>query len=287
MPRCPRYEPGSIRSHVLFLVSRALSDERRDMPVKLSVVTVCLNARNTIADAVESVRRQTYRDVEHIVVDGASTDGTLDVLNRYRDGFARLIAEPDSGLYDAMNKGIAAATGDYLGFLNSDDVYHHDKVLETVSSTVTAGGWDAVHADLVYVGRDDPGKVVRYWRSKEYEPGMFEAGWHPAHPTLFVKTSLLKSLGGFDTRYRYHADFDLMVRLFIERRVSSVHIPEILVRMRTGGQSTRSLRNIYRGNRESWEIARRFGIARSPLWIARKLGYRVSQFFRRPTVDPS
>lgn len=250
--------------------------------MKLSVVTVCLNARDTIAEAVESVRRQTHGEVEHIVVDGASTDGTLDVLNRYRDGFGCLISEPDGGLYDAMNKGIEAATGDYLGFLNSDDVYHHDKVLATISDALSVGDRDAAHADLVYVGRDNPEKVVRYWRSKPYEPGMFEAGWHPAHPTLFVKTSLLKAIGGFDTRYRYHADFDLMVRLFIERKVSSVHIPEVLVRMRTGGQSTRSLRNIYRGNRESWEIAHRFGVANSPIWIARKLGYRFRQFFRRP-----
>lgn len=250
--------------------------------MKLSVVTVCLNARDTIADAVESVRRQTGADVEHIVVDGASTDGTLNLLDRYRDGFAHLISEPDRGLYDAMNKGIAAATGEYLGFLNSDDMYHHDRVLQTIGHALSTGDWDAAHADLVYVGRENPEKVVRYWRSKAYEPGMFEAGWHPAHPTLFVRTELLKSLGGFDTRYRYHADFDLMVRLFIDRKVSSVHIPEVLVRMRTGGQSTRSLRNIYRGNRESWEIARRFGVAHSPLWMVRKLGYRVRQFFRRP-----
>jgi glycosyltransferase involved in cell wall biosynthesis len=253
--------------------------------MKLSVVTVCLNARDTIAEAVESVRRQTHGEVEHIVVDGASTDGTLAVLERYRDGFARLTSEPDRGLYDAMNKGIAAATGDYLGFLNSDDVYHHDRVLETLAAALAAARADAVHADLVYVGRDDPARVVRYWRSKPYVPGMFEAGWHPAHPTLFVRTSLLRELGGFDTRYRYHADFDLMARLFCERRVSSVHVPEVLVRMRTGGQSTRSLRNIWRGNRESWEIARRLGIARSPLWMARKLGYRVGQFFRRPEEE--
>jgi glycosyltransferase involved in cell wall biosynthesis len=250
--------------------------------MKLSVVTVCLNARATIAEAVESVRRQTHAEVEHIVVDGASTDGTLDVLERYRDGFARLISEPDRGLYDAMNKGIAAATGDYLGFLNSDDVYHHDRVLEKLAAALGRDRPDAVHADLVYVGRDNPDRVVRYWRSKPYVPGMFEAGWHPAHPTLFVRTALLKEIGGFDTRYRYHADFDLMARLFCERMVSSVHVPEVLVRMRTGGQSTRSLRNVWRGNRESWEIARRLGIARSPLWMARKLGYRVGQFFRRP-----
>ena len=250
--------------------------------MKLSVVTVCLNARGTIAEAVSSIQAQTYANVEHIVVDGASTDGTLEILQAHRSGITRLISERDQGLYFAMNKGIAAATGDYLGFLNSDDVYHHDHALEAVANALRTNPADAAHADLVYVGRDDPSRVIRYWRSKPYAPGMFEAGWHPAHPTLFVRTSLLREIGGFDTRYRYHADFDLMVRLFVEREITSIYIPEILVRMRTGGQSTRSICNIYWGNRESWEIARRARIARTPLWVVRKLGYRVWQFFRRP-----
>jgi glycosyltransferase involved in cell wall biosynthesis len=250
--------------------------------VKLSVVTVCQNARATIAEAVESVHGQTYADVEHIVVDGASDDGTLDVLEKHRNGITTLISEPDDGLYFAMNKGIEAATGDYIGFLNSDDVYHHERVLESIANALADGKHEAAHADLVYVRRDNPSRVVRYWNSKPYTPGMFEAGWHPAHPTLFVKTGLLKELRGFNTGYRYHADFDLMVRLFVDRGVTSVYIPEVLVRMRTGGQSTSSPGNIYKGNRESWNIARRFGIARTPFWVARKLGYRVAQYFRRP-----
>lgn len=254
--------------------------------MKLSVVTVCLNARGTIAEAVKSVQMQKYPNVEHIVVDGASDDGTLDILENYRRGISTLISERDDGLYFAMNKGIEAATGDYIGFLNSDDVYHHDGVLEFIAHALSDNCVEAAHADLVYVRRDDPSRVIRYWKSKPYVPGMFEAGWHPAHPTLFVKTELMKELKGFNTRYRYHADFDLMARLFIGRGVASAHIPEVLVRMRTGGQSTRSLRNIYKGNRESYEIARRFGIAKTPMWVARKLGYRVGQFFRRPAGRP-
>jgi glycosyltransferase involved in cell wall biosynthesis len=250
--------------------------------MRLSVITVCRNARATIAEAIESIHRQTHADVEHIVVDGASTDGTLDILNMHRDRIATLISEPDSGLYFAMNKGIRAATGEYLGFLNSDDMYDNQHSLARVAKALQGGSFDACHADLVYVAYENPDRVVRYWKSKPYEPGMFEAGWHPAHPTLFVRTAILKQLGGFDTRYRYHADFDLMVRLFIDRRISSAFIPEILVRMRTGGQSTRSLRNVYRGNRESYLIARRFGVATSPMWIARKLGFRAAQFFKRP-----
>jgi glycosyltransferase involved in cell wall biosynthesis len=181
-----------------------------------------------------------------------------------------------------MNKGIEAATGDYVGFLNSDDIYQDNRVLERIAATLGSGTWDSAHGDLVYVSRTDPGKVLRYWKSKPYVPGMFEAGWHPAHPTLFVRRELLLELGGFNTGYRFHADFDLMVRLFIDRRISSVYLPEVLVRMRTGGHSNRSLRNIYHGNRESYIIARQFGVAKSPLWIPRKLGFRVAQYFKRP-----
>ncbi len=250
--------------------------------MRVSVITVCLNARDTIEEALVSIHGQTYANKEHIVVDGASTDGTLDVVERYRAGIATVISGKDPGLYYAMNKGIEAATGDYVGFLNSDDVYHDNRVLERVAAALGAGEWDSAHGDLVYVSQADTRRVLRYWKSKPYVPGMFEAGWHPAHPTLFVRRELLLELGGFNTGYRFHADFDLMVRLFIDRRISSVYLPEVLVRMRTGGHSNRSLQNIYHGNRESYIIARQFGVAKSPLWIPRKLGFRVAQYFKRP-----
>ena len=250
--------------------------------MKLSVVTVCLNARATIADAVESVQRQSYPQVEHIVVDGASSDGTMEVLGRYRDRIGKLISGPDRGLYFAMNKGIGAASGDFLGFLNADDIYHDDQVLARIAGALSSGRWDAAHGDLVYVSQSHPDRVVRYWKSDSYRPGMFEAGWHPPHPTLFVRTSILRELGGFDTGYRYHADFDLMVKLFVDRRISSTYIPRVLVRMRTGGHTNRSLMNLIRGNFESYRIARSFGVATSPAWIARKIAFRIAQFFRRP-----
>jgi len=253
--------------------------------VKLSVVTVCLNARDTVAQAVESVHRQTYRDIEHIVIDGASTDGTLEVLARYRARIAKLVSERDAGLYHAMNKGIQAASGDYLGFLNSDDVYVHDRVLERLADSLRESGADAAYGDLIYVSPTDSTRVLRYWKSRPYEPGLVESGWMPAHPTFFVRTSILQDLGGFDTRYRYQSDFELMIRLFAKRRISAVYIPEVLVRMRSGGHSNRSLRNMLRGNLESYAAARRHGLARSPAWIIRKLSHRIGSFFAR--ADPS
>jgi glycosyltransferase involved in cell wall biosynthesis len=249
---------------------------------RLSVVTVCFNSASTIEAALASVGGQRGADVEHIVIDGGSSDGTLPIIERHRSRIAHFVSEPDRGLYDAMNKGIAAATGDYLGFLNSDDAYENDGVLAEVSAALASSQFDAAHGDLVYVRSTDPSRVVRYWKSRPYQPGMFEAGWHPAHPTLFVRTALLRELGGFNTGFRYHADFDLMVRLFVERRITSVHIPRVLVRMRTGGQSNSSITNIVRGNRESYRIARRAGVATTPLWLARKILYRLPQFMRRP-----
>lgn len=249
---------------------------------RISIVTVSFNSAATIESTILSALSQENIDLEYLVIDGGSSDGTIEIVQRFKSRIAHFVSEPDDGLYYAMNKGIAAATGKYLAFLNADDVYANPEVLSKVAKVLESGPVDAVHGDLLYVSAADTSKVIRYWRSKPHRPGAFEAGWHPAHPTLFVRTGLLRELGGFDTSYRYHADFDLMVRLFIERRISSVYVPEVLVRMRTGGQSNRSIKNIIRGNRESYRIARRAGIAASPLWLARKLWYRLPQFVQRP-----
>jgi len=248
----------------------------------LSVITVCRNARRTIAQALSSIHRQSHRPLEHIVVDGASTDGTLDVLQERRAGIAQLVSEPDEGLYHAMNKGIALATGDYLGFLNADDIYASAEVLERIAQAVQAEGVDAAYGDLVYVRQDDPHAVVRYWRSGPYAAGRIERGWMPAHPTFFVRTELLRRLGGFDTRYRFQADYEMMVRLFLKERITSAYIPQVLVRMRVGGHTNRSLRNVYLGNLEAYRACVDNGIEVSPFFVLQKLFSRLPQFFARP-----
>jgi len=248
--------------------------------VRLSLVTACLNARATIGEALASVRGQTRPPLEHIVVDGASTDGTLEVLERHRAGL-RLVSEPDAGLYHAMNKGLALAAGDYVGFLNADDLYSEAGVLERVAKAL-AGGADAVYGDLVYVRREDTRRVVRYWRSRPYAGGLIERGWMPPHPAFFVRTAILRKLGGFDTRYRFQADFELMVRLFLKERIVSVHVPHVLVRMRLGGHSNRSAGNILRGNLEARRACRENGVTVSPFFVLRKILSRLPQFFARP-----
>lgn len=251
--------------------------------MKISVVTVCFNSRATIEHALASVAAQRHADVEHIVIDGASTDGTVELVRRFRPAVAHFVSEPDEGLYFAMNKGIAAATGDIIGFLNSDDVYADDGVLESVAQHFSTSDVDACYGDLVYVKPEDMSAIVRYWKSRPYVPGLLERGWMPAHPTFFVKTPILKRLGGFNTRYRYQADYELMLRLFLKARISTAYIPRILVRMRTGGHTNRSLANIFKGNVEAYRACRDNGIAVSPVFILRKLASRLPQFFLRPS----
>src|SRR5258708_27723403 len=157
---------------------------------------------------------------------------------------AHLISESDRGLYEAMNKGLAVASGDIIGYLNSDDVYADSDVLQKVARAFNDGNVDACYSDLVYVQKDDMSRVVRYWRSRPFSPGLVERGWMPAHPTFFVRRSILRKLGGFDIRYRYQSDYELMVRLFLKERISACYIPEVLVRMRTGGHTNPASRNI-------------------------------------------
>jgi glycosyltransferase involved in cell wall biosynthesis len=252
--------------------------------MRLTVVTVCMNARGTIGEALASIHRQSFRSVEHIVIDGASRDGTVEVLEAHRAGISHLVSEPDQGLYFAMNKGIALATGEFLGFLNADDIYADVEVLQKVATVLQSGAVDAVYGDLVYVRQSEPDICVRYWKSRPYEPGLIERGWMPAHPTLFVRTAILKKLGGFDTRYRYQSDYELIVRLFLKERITAAYIPEVLVRMRTGGHTNRSLRNIIRGNLEAYRACRENGVKVSPLFVLQKMASRLPQFFRRPPM---
>jgi glycosyltransferase involved in cell wall biosynthesis len=252
----------------------------------ISVITVVRDAAGTVDDALDSIAAQTWTDREHVVVDGASTDGTLAILERRRSDIAVLVSERDAGLYHAMNKGLALASGEFVAFLNADDVYANARVLETVARTIGQSAADVVWGDLVYTRQDDLRRVVRYWPSQPYREGYLEQGWMPPHPTMFVRRAALAAIGGFDTRFRYHADFEMVVRLFRHPGLRSAHVPEILVRMRAGGHTNRSWRNILQGNRESSEIRRRHRLGSAAGFFARKLVWRIPQYFRRPPAAP-
>jgi len=219
--------------------------------MKISIITVAFNAARTIADTLQSVAAQTHPEIEHIVVDGASTDDTAEVIARHGSHVTRFISEPDRGIYDAMNKGLSLCTGDVVGFLNADDLYSHREVLASVAATFYGTtGLQTCFGDLTYVDVLDTRKVVRYWRSGTYRQGIFQKGWVPPHPTFFAKRSTYLEHGGFNLSYSLAADFELMLRFLEARHLSTAYIPQVLVRMRMGGATNRSISNVIQQNRE-------------------------------------
>jgi glycosyltransferase involved in cell wall biosynthesis len=226
--------------------------------MKITVITVTYNSAATLVDTVESVLGQTHPGVEYWIVDGASTDGTLEKLGPYRDRLAGVVSEPDRGMYDAMNKGIARAKGDVVAILNSDDVYAHPQVLEWVAACFEATGADCVYGDLRYVSPDLQ-TIVRNWVSGEYQAEQFRRGWHPPHPGFFVKREVYQTLGPFRTELRIAADYEFMLRVLQAKGRSAAYLPEVLVKMRTGGASNRSIGNILKANRECYQAWRMNG----------------------------
>lgn len=254
--------------------------------MKISVVTVTWNSAATVADTLRSVNTQTHPDVEHIVIDGGSTDATLDIVRSEGRRVSTLVSEPDRGIYDAMNKGLRLATGEVVGLINSDDFLAGDDILATVVATFAADPTlEAVYGDLCYVSPADTQRVVRYWRSSPFRPGLFAQGWAPPHPTLYVRRSVYDRLGGFDLTYPLAADLELMARFLEVHRVRAVHVPKVFVRMRTGGATNKNLGNVMRQNCEIWQALTKHGLARSmPRFAIAKLGSRLRQFVTREST---
>lgn len=254
--------------------------------MKISVITVCYNSVATIEDTLRSVARQTHPDVEHIVVDGGSTDGTWEIIERNRHRIAKAVTEPDQGIYDAMNKGIRMASGELVGMLNSDDVYETDQVLARVAEIMKNPNLDACYGDLIYVDRGSMLRVLRYWKSNIYRPGACLRGWMPAHPTFFLRRALYVRYGGYDLEFRLQSDYEMMLRLFEIHRIRAEYIPEILVRMRMGGVSNSSIGNVIVGNLEAMRACRKNNFPVTPLFIVRKVLSRLLQFSARLYFRP-
>lgn len=226
--------------------------------VKITVITVAYNSAATIGETMDSVARQTYKNVEHLVIDGASKDRTLEVVNARATSYTCIVSEPDKGIYYAMNKGLRLASGDLVGFLNADDVFSLPDTLAMIAAAAQAAPQaDAVYGDLKYVEKDRPAQVFRYWRSQEFKPSRLRFGWMPPHPTLYVRRSVMEALGGFDTAYRISADYDFVLRLFSQPGRSFVYLSQVLVLMRTGGASNRSLRALLRKSGEDYRAMQR------------------------------
>ena len=247
--------------------------------MKISVITAVRNSVNTIEETLKSVAQQTHKDTEHIIIDGASTDGTVKAIARHRNGLSFFLSEPDAGVYHAMNKGLTAATGDVVGFLNAGDVFASSEVLARVAEVLGAEHVDACYANLVYVAPRNTDRVLRYWQSQDYRSGLFEAGWMPAHPTFYIKRRVYEKYGAFDTQYRYQADFELALRFMRVHGINTVYVPEVWVRFRWGGLSTSSLLTVIKGNLEGYRACRAHGLRIPPWFAIKKILSRLPQFF--------
>lgn len=245
---------------------------------KISIITVCYNSENTIEDTLQSVASQKNIDIEHIVIDGASTDNTLEIIKKYKS-VTTLVSEPDNGIYDAMNKGLDLATGDVIGTLNADDFYANDSILSEVAKVFLNPNIDACYADLVYVNQQDTNKTIRYWQSRDYKQGLFKQGWMPAHPTFFVRKNVYVQYGVFDLNYKLAADFELMLRFMEKHQIRSQYIPQTWVKMRMGGATNKSVLNVIKANIESYQACKKNGLKVTWLFPIAKILSRIPQFF--------
>ena len=231
------------------------SVERRP---EISIITATWNCAHTLPSCLDAVTNQTYPHREHIVVDGASTDGTVAVLQARQGQLANWVSEPDQGLYDALNKGLRRSTGEIVGFLHADDVYGSPQALAQVAAAFADDpSVSAVFGDLQYVRKDNLNHVVRHWQASPFTPSRLARGWMPPHPTLYVRRSWYQRIGFFDTSYRIAADYDCILRLFSQPDFKAVYLPEVLVKMRVGGASNRSLGNILLKSQEDLRALRR------------------------------
>lgn len=249
--------------------------------MKISIITVTINSEATIEDTILSVAGQTYPDAEHIIIDGASTDGTRDIIRKHQDKLARWVSEPDQGMYDAMNKGLKYAKGDILGFLHSDDVYADNDIITNVVNIFKSNKVDAVFGDLVYVAPDNLNGVVRYYDSSLFNPDMIARGYMPAHPTLFFREGVYKNYGYFKTNYRIAADFEYVARVFGKGRISYHYSPKVMVKMRTGGKSTNSLKSNWILNQEIFKACSENGIKTNYFKIYSKYPRKVIGLIRK------
>jgi len=248
--------------------------------MKISVVTVAYNSAETIGETMKSVAAQRHAPIEHIVVDGASTDATLAVVREQGPHVSTVLSEPDRGIYDAMNKGVGLATGDVIGFLNADDYYAHERVLADVASAF-GDDVDAVFGDVGFFRADRPDRLVRRYRSKRFGPERLAWGWMPPHPALFVRAEVFRQVGAFRTDYRIAGDFEWIVRAFSGASIRYRHLPDVMVHMRTGGISTGGWRNTVLLNREVMRACRDNGVPTNWPKLLSKYPAKVLEFVLR------
>lgn len=245
---------------------------------KVSVITASLNSEKTICQTIESVNCQSYSNKEHIIIDGKSSDRTVELIKSKIDKVSVFLSEKDKGMYDAINKGIRVATGDIIGVLNSDDFFCDGNVLKKLMDVFNNDDVDAVYGDVAYIDRKDPDKIVRYYSSKSFHPGKFRYGFQPAHPSFYVKRSILEQYGLYKSEYKIAGDFELLVRLIYASGIKTRYLSFPFVFMRMGGLSNKSLKNVILMNREDLQACRENGINTNILNIYLKYPIKVFEF---------
>lgn len=246
----------------------------------VSIITATYNAGKTLESAILSVINQTHPHIEYILIDGGSTDQTLTIAETYKPFIHHFVSEPDKGIYDALNKGIKMATGDVIGFLHADDLLDDDTTVQNIVEEFERTKADAIYGDLEYVQFQNPEKVVRYWQSKAYKPTLLKTGWMPPHPTLFLKSLVFKEIGGFKLNFKIAADYDFILRFFSNGTYFAEYVPMVITRMRVGGTSNKSLKNILIKSKEDLRALKqnKVGNVLSLLW---KNISKLPQFLKR------
>lgn len=247
----------------------------------ISVITVCYNSAASLELALSSVASQDWSNIEHIVIDGGSTDSTLDILGCHRDRLRHVVSEPDHGIYDAMNKGLALASGDIVCFLNADDHYARLDVLSLVAQEMQEHQLDALLGDVAFFHPHDASSLVRRYRSDRFTPDRLAWGWMPAHPALFLSSQVVRRVGKFKTDYRIAGDFDYVARAFHGHSLRYRHVPQVLVHMQTGGVSTAGLRSKIQLNKEVLRACRENGIQTNLLKILSKYPAKILELFQK------
>jgi len=245
--------------------------------MKVSIVTTCYNSASTILGTIESVKNQTYNNIEHVIIDGGSSDNTLDIIKSNMNNNTILISEKDDGCYDAFNKGIKKSSGDLIGFLHSDDIFYSDNVIEDYCKNI--GDAPGIYGDLIYVDSENINKKIRYWKSKKFNKSNFYFGWMPAHPTLYLRKKIYEKYGNYRLDYGTGADCEFMLRVLFKNDIKCEYYPKIVTRMRVGGLSSNNLKDRLVAHYYDWKAWIDNDISIFPFWVVLKPLSKIKQYF--------
>lgn len=248
--------------------------------MKISIITVVYNNKPNLQDAIDSVYNQTYKNIEHIIIDGNSNDGTIDLIKKNESKISNWISGKDNGIYDALNKGLDLATGDIIGFLHSDDIYASNEIIQKVIEEFKYTDCDSIYGDLQYVSKNNTNNIIRFWKSRPFHSNLLKKGWMPPHPTFFVKRHIYSQYGGFDTDFKIAADYDLMLRFLGQKKISTHYLPQIIIKMRLGGLSNKSIPNIIQKSYEDYLALKKNSIGGVGTLILKNTS-KLSQFIKK------